>query len=231
MSEKEQENINVETSAVQEEELQNSAAAENPAAEENSTEGNSNPWTEETAGDEESAAEESAEKIVLTEEEKLRIQVAELKDTLLRKEADFQNYRKRMAREVSDARRVGLIDTITPFLQVFDLLDMAMKAAEASDNVAALKQGLAMILAQYGKTIDELGVQKFDAVGEQFDPQWHDAVAYENSDTAAEGVIIKQWNCGYKLGDRLLRPARVIVSSGTAAAADENAENTPENKE
>ena len=124
-----------------------------------------------------------------------------------------------------------MIDTITPFLQVFDLFDMAMKAAEASDNVAALKQGLAMILAQYGKTIDELGVQKFDAVGEQFDPQWHDAVAYENSDTAAEGVIIKQWNCGYKLGDRLLRPARVIVSSGTAAAADENAENTPENKE
>ena len=70
-------------------------------------------------------------------------------------------------------------------------------------------------------------MQKFDAVGETFDPLWHDAVAYENSDDKAEGVIIKQWNCGYKLGDRLLRPARVIVSSG-AAKAEEPAENDAE---
>ena len=160
-------------------------------------------------------------------EEALQKEIAELKDQLLRKEADFQNYRKRMAREVSDARRVGLVDTLNPFLQLFDLFEMAMKAADSSDNIAALKQGLEMIMAQYIKTIDELGVQKFDAVGETFDPLWHDAVAYENSDDKAEGVIIKQWNCGYKLGDRLLRPARVIVSSG-AAKAEEPAENDAE---
>ncbi len=159
----------------------------------------------------------------------LKAEVAELKDQLLRKEADYQNYRKRMAREVSDARRMGLVETITPFLQVFDLFEMAMKAADKSDNVAALKQGLEMILAQYGKTIDELGVQKFDAVGETFDPMWHDAVAYENNEEVAEGVIIKQWNCGYKMGDRLLRPARVIVSSGKAEAPAEKTE-APESK-
>ena len=162
-------------------------------------------------------------KVEISPEEALKAEVAELKDQLLRKEADYQNYRKRMAREVSDARRIGLVETIMPFLQVFDLFEMAMKAAESSDNVAALKQGLEMILAQYGKTIDELGVQKFDTVGENFDPMWHDAVAYENSETAAEGVIVKQWNCGYKMGDRLLRPARVIVSSGLAKA-EENAD-------
>jgi molecular chaperone GrpE len=157
-------------------------------------------------------------------EEALQREVAQLKDQLLRKEADFQNYRRRMAREVSDSRRVGMVETITPFLQLFDLFDMAMKAADKSDNVAALKQGLEMILAQYDKAIDELGVQKFDAVGATFDPQWHDAVAYENNE-AAEGVIIKQWNCGYKMGDKLLRPARVIVSSG-AAKAEDAAENS-----
>lgn len=172
----------------------------------------------------ENAAPAAEEKIELSPEAVLEAQVAELKEQLLRKEADFQNYRKRMAREVSDARRIGLVETITPFLQVFDLFDMAMKAAEKSDNVAALKQGLEMILAQYGKTIDELGVQKFDAVGSNFDPLWHDAVAYENSEDAAEGVIIKQWSCGYKMGDRLLRPARVIVSSGVAPAEDAAAE-------
>ena len=173
----------------------------------------------EDAGEiEETAAPES--EVEVSPEAVLKAEVAALKDQLLRKEADYQNYRKRMAREVSDARRIGLVETIIPFLQVFDLFEMAMKAAESSDNVAALKQGLEMILAQYGKTIDELGVQKFDAVGESFDPMWHDAVAYENSDTAAEGVIIKQWNCGYKMGERLLRPARVIVSSGQAKAEE-----------
>lgn len=203
-----------------EQEAQNNAnQAENtaPAADE--------AWEEaaETAETAETAENEAAQE--LTAEEALQAEVAQLKDQLLRKEADYQNYRKRMAREVSEARRFGLIETITPFLQVFDLFDMAMKAAEKSDNVAALKQGLEMILAQYGKTIDELGVQKFDAVGEKFDPQWHDAVAYENNDDTAEGVIVKQWNCGYKLGDKLLRPARVIVSSGPAKEENSDAEN------
>ena len=206
-------------------EMQENAAAENieAAAEENAAETSAAENTANAAG--EQAGEVSVE-------ETLRKEVAELKDALLRKEADFQNYRRRMAREVSDARRVGLVETIIPFLQVFDLFDMAMKAAEKSDNVAALKQGLEMILAQYGKTIDELGVQKFDAIGSTFDPMWHDAVAYENNEEAAEGVIIKQWNCGYKMGDKLLRPARVIVSSGPAAAEEsETAEAPAESKE
>ena len=159
---------------------------------------------------------DGTDKVELTPEAALQAEVAQLKDQLLRKEADYQNYRKRMAREVSDARRFGLIETVTPFLQVFDVFDMAMKAAEQSDNVAALKQGLEMILAQYGKVLEELGVQKFDAVGAAFDPQLHDAFSYENSDDVADGIIIRQWNCGYKLGDKLLRPARVVVSSGPA---------------
>ena len=193
----------------------NSAENAAPAAEE--------AWEETAETAEAAEAAEAAEE--LTAEEALQAEVAQLKDQLLRKEADYQNYRKRMAREVSEARRFGLIETITPFLQVFDLFDMAMKAADKSDNVAALKQGLEMILAQYGKTIDELGVQKFDAVGEKFDPQWHDAVAYENNEDTPEGVIVKQWNCGYKLGDKLLRPARVIVSSGAAKDENSDAEN------
>lgn len=178
-------------------------------------------WEAASEVKEETPAETEVE---VSPEAALKAEIAELKDQLLRKEADYQNYRKRMAREVSDARRIGLVETIMPFLQVFDLFEMAMKAADSSDNVAALKQGLEMILAQYGKTIDELGVQKFDTIGENFDPMWHDAVAYENSETAAEGVIVKQWNCGYKMGDRLLRPARVIVSSGPKA--EENASET-----
>ncbi|MBE6368505.1 MAG: nucleotide exchange factor GrpE [Lentisphaerae bacterium] len=213
------------------------AAAENEnvsPAEETAGVGEENSETWESQGEvtEENAA--APEAVEVSKEAMLESEVAALKDQLLRKEADFQNYRKRMAREVSDARRIGLIETITPFLQVFDLFEMAMKAADSSDNIAALKQGLAMILGQYGKTLDELGVQKFDAVGSTFDPMLHDAVAYENSEEAADGVILKQWNCGYKLGDRLLRPARVIVSSGPApeekAPSEEAAETSADEK-
>ena len=157
---------------------------------------------------------EAPEPAEVSPEEALRKEVAELKDQLLRKEADYQNYRKRMAREVGDARRLGLCETITPFLQLFDLFAMAMKAADKSDNVAALKQGLAMIQSEYAKALDELGVKEFHAEGEKFDPQLHDAVSSECSDTVPEGVILKEWNSGYKLGDRLLRPARVVVSAG-----------------
>ncbi|MBR2357935.1 MAG: nucleotide exchange factor GrpE [Lentisphaeria bacterium] len=211
-------------------EAQNEAAeaAENSAAEAADTApgADSEQWQEAGEITDDAAA---AEKVEISAEALLQAEVASLKDQLLRKEADYQNYRKRMAREVSDARRIGLVETITPFLQVFDLFEMAMKAAETSDNVAALKQGLEMILAQYGKTIDELGVQKFDAVGSTFDPMWHDAVAYENDPEAPEGTIIKQWNCGYKMGDRLLRPARVIVSGGPAREAAGEAEEKAEN--
>ena len=196
-------------------------AAENAAETETPAENKPESWDDAGEVKDETAA---APEVEVSPEAVLKAEVAELKDRLLRKEADYQNYRKRMAREVSDARRIGLVETITPFLQVFDLFEMAMKAVDKSDNVAALKQGLEMILAQYGKTIDELGVQKFDAVGETFDPMWHDAVAYENNEETAEGVIIKQWNCGYKMGDRLLRPARVIVSSGPVKAEETPAE-------
>lgn len=206
----------------EEQEKVQAAAAENAA--ENPAENKAETWEDASEVKEECTADPNVD---LVAEAALKAEVAELKDQLLRKEADYQNYRKRMAREVSDARRIGLVETITPFLQVFDLFEMAMKAADKSDNVAALKQGLEMILAQYGKTIDELGVQKFDAVGETFDPMWHDAVAYENNEEAAEGIIVKQWNCGYKMGDRLLRPARVIVSSGPVKA-EEAAADAPE---
>lgn len=174
------------------------------------------PETWECQGDVSEPAADAA--VAVDAEEALKAEVAELKDKLLRLEADYQNYRKRMAREVGDARRVGLCETVVPFLHLFDLYAMAMKAADQSDNVAALKQGMTMIQNEYRKAIDELGIKQFSAEDVRFDPALHDAVSYETSATVPEGMVLKQWNCGYKLGDRLLRPARVVVSSGPAEA-------------
>lgn len=171
--------------------------------------------TKEVAGE---AEEETVEKEPTPEEkiEALTAELAEEKDSLLRLRADFQNYRMRTAKEIANARMYGQTDTILPFLQVFDHFSMAMMAAEKSDNMDAIKQGLEMILKEYKKGLDELGVVAFDAVGEKFDPKLHDAMTNEPSDDVEEGYVIKQWNAGYKLGERLLRPATVVVSSGPA---------------
>lgn len=135
-------------------------------------------------------------------------------DKLLRLQAEFQNYRKRAAKEISSARIVGLTETIVPFLQVFDHFNMAVIAAEKSDNMDAIRQGLGMILTEYCKALEELGVERIDAVGEIFNPEHHEAIAEEASEETEEGRVIKQWSCGYKMGEKLLRPAGVVVSSG-----------------
>jgi molecular chaperone GrpE len=193
-------------------------------------------------------AEESAEaaeknkKAVKTEKEKkeekeptaeekiesLQEELADAKDNLLRLKADYQNYRMRTAKEIANARLFGQTDTLLPFLQVFDHFNMAMIAAEKSDNMDAIKEGLEMILKEYKKGLDELGVVPFNATGEKFDPKLHEAMTHEPSDEVEEGYVIKQWNTGYKLGERLLRPATVVVSSGPAVQeeAEEQAEET-----
>lgn len=164
----------------------------------------------------------------ISEVDQLKAELAASQEKYLYLQAEYQNFRKRSARDISDARSHAIADTLTPFLSVSDFLAMAQTAAEKTDNLDAIKQGLTMIIAQFDKAFEEMGVRKFSSVGEKFDPDLHDAVGREPSDSVAEGSIIKEWNCGYKIGEKLLRPARVMVSSGPAA---ENNAPDEENKE
>ena len=157
---------------------------------------------------------DSPEKEPVSELEQLKIDLADQQAKYLYLQAEYQNFRKRAARDISDARARAVEDTLLPFLSIADFLGMAGVAAEKSDNLDALKQGLMMIIAQFDKTLDEMGVRKFSGIGEKFDPALYDAVARENSDDVPEDVIISEWNCGYKIGEKLLRPARVTVSAG-----------------
>lgn len=161
----------------------------------------------------------------MSETEKLQQQLAEVQNQLLYLQAEYQNFRKRSARDISDARSHAIADTVTPFLAVSDFLSMAQVAAEKTDNLDAIKQGLNMIIAQFDKALEEMSICKFSSVGEKFNPDLHDAVGREPSDSIPEDVVIREWNCGYKIGEKLLRPARVLVSSGPAPApAEENKE-------
>ena len=141
-------------------------------------------------------------------------ELAALQEKYIYLQAEYQNYRKRMAKELAESRRFAVEETVHPFLTVYDFLTMAETAAVQSDNIEAIRQGLVMIIAEYKKAFDELGLKPFDAKGKKFDPELHDAVAHESSEEVPEGVVSKQWNCGFKLGDRVVRPARVVVSSG-----------------
>jgi len=152
--------------------------------------------------------------------EKLKIEIDDLnnklnesEDKLLRLKAEYENYRKRISREVINAGINARADTILPILQVYDHFKMAVAAAETSDDMEIVKQGLTMINSEFSKAMDELGVKEVNSIGQKFDPNCHEAVAKENSEEE-EDTIIKQWQPGYMLGDKLLRPATVVVSSG-----------------
>ncbi|MCQ2353299.1 MAG: nucleotide exchange factor GrpE [Victivallaceae bacterium] len=172
---------------------------------------------------EEAAEAEKKEEVKeLTPEEKL----AELAQKYLYLQAEYQNYRKRVAKDIAETRALTVADTLTPFLTVFDYLSMADNAAVKSDNIDSIRQGLKMIIDQFFKVFEEIGVTPLESVNQKFDPKFHDAVAKEPSETVPEGTIIREWNRGFKLGERLLRPARVVVSSGAPQA-----ENNPEKEE
>ncbi|MBP5640646.1 MAG: nucleotide exchange factor GrpE [Treponema sp.] len=155
---------------------------------------------------------------------------AELEDKYLRCRAEFDNYRKRMAREFNDVREQTRRMTITDFLTVHDYFAMGMASIETAPNIEILKQGMNMIWAEFQKVLDGLGVKEVNSVGKHFDAKIHDAVSQEPSDTVPEGVVIREYKKAFMLGDKLLRPAVVIVSSGPAKPVDVTPENNSEKK-
>ena len=151
-------------------------------------------------------------------------EIADLQQKLLYLQADYQNYRKRVSRDIAEARVTGVANTLSPFLTVYDFLGMAGNAAEKSDNLESIRQGLKMIIGEFNKAFDELGVKKVATVGAKFDPEMHEAVSHQPDEKIPEGEILKEWAGGFRLGDRLLRPARVVVSAGTPKPGEAPAE-------
>ena len=142
--------------------------------------------------------------------------IADLNDKLLRLHADFDNYRKRMAREANETRERSKIAVITEFLPVYDFYNMAMKHAATSDDVNAIKQGMQMILNEFKRALDSFSIKEIPTEGKPFDPRFHEAAKTEANENVPEGTIIAQWKPGYMMGERLIRPAMVVVSSGPA---------------
>lgn len=136
--------------------------------------------------------------------------IAELEARVLRATADLDNYRKRAQREKDEARQFANQSLLERLLPVMDNFEMAMEAAKDADP--AVRDGVEMILGQLKGVLNESGVEEVDAVGLEFDPTLHEAVSEEETTEAAEGTVMKQLRRGYKLHDRLVRPASVVVA-------------------
>jgi len=136
-------------------------------------------------------------------------------ERLLRTTADFENFKKRAAREKQDALKFAnesLIQKLIPLLDNFDMALAAVQNGQTGAASSSLQSGINMILQQFKSALTEAGLEEVDATGKPFDPNLHEAVSQQESAEVPEGHVVQQLRKGYKLRDRLLRPASVIIA-------------------
>jgi len=140
-------------------------------------------------------------------------------ERLLRTTADFDNYKKRATREKQDAVKFANESLLQKLVPVLDSFDMALAATQnhQPDSVQSLQTGISMVHQQLKNALTEAGLEEVDAAGKQFDPNLHEAVSQQESTEVPEGQVIQQLRKGYKLRERLLRPASVIVAKAPAS--------------
>ena len=145
---------------------------------------------------------------------RLQAQIDQQKDQTLRDRADLENTRKRLQREKEDAVRYAntrLLETLLPILDNFEL---GMMEARRTAEGGAVLVGMSMVQKQLENFLVESGLQPIEATGQKFDPNLHEALGEEPSNDVPEGQVIRVQRKGYKLKDRLIRPASVFVSKG-----------------
>ena len=136
----------------------------------------------------------------------------ELSDRLLRTMAEFDNYRKRVAREKEDLIKYGNEKFAFDILSVMDNFERSLEQARKSQEVEPVIEGIEMIRKQFVIALEKFHIKPFESVGESFDPERHEAMAQQEHDEYEENTVIEEYQKGYFLKEKLLRPARVIVS-------------------
>jgi molecular chaperone GrpE len=144
----------------------------------------------------------------------LKRQRDEYYDLLLRKSAEFDNYRKRIERDRQSHAESVAAGVLEELLPLVDNLERALKADAGAEGVDAYRRGVELINRQLQDLLRKRGVQPIEALGADFDPHVHQAVSHEAADGARDGEVIEEFSRGYKLGDRLLRPSMVKVAKG-----------------
>jgi len=168
-----------------------------------------------TEASENPEAEVKEEPVPLTPEE----EIEKWKEVAARSQADLENFRKRMARDKTEAIQYANTSLLMSLFPVMDNFEMGLQAAKNDDEGSIIYQGMAMVFKQINDFLTENKVETIDSeTGTAFDPNLHEALKQENSDTVPEGQILYTMRRGYRLKDRLLRAANVVVSNGPETA-------------
>lgn len=152
----------------------------------------------------------------------------ELWDNLLRQRAESENMRKRVERDLENARKYALEKFARELLAVKDSLELGLEAVSKPEtDLQAVRDGMALTLKMFTDTLEKFEIIILDPLNERFDPQWHEAIAMQPIPHVEEGTVVLVHQKGYQLFDRLLRPARVIVAKaiGTSATEEKPLEN------
>lgn len=190
----------------------------NPASEEKAQAASAAEQTEEAAQQTEAeAAKQSEEKKPeeakqqeASEFEKAQQALAQEHDSYLRLAAEYDNYRKRSAKERESIYQDVRADTVTKFLPVYDNLARALEQATCDE---AYRKGVEMIMTQLRDILSRMGVTEIESLGQKFDPALHNAVMHEEDETKGEGEIVQELQKGFKMGDKVIRFAMVKVAN------------------
>ena len=142
----------------------------------------------------------------------LEAEIHSLKETLLRKMAEFENLKKRTSREKEEAVRYGTADILTSLLEVLDNFDRALAVEPAAVDIHSFYEGMKLVARHLQEILRGQGLAEIDPAGEPFDPFFHEAMMRHETDEVPDSTVLEVFQKGYRLKDRLLRPARVMVA-------------------
>ena len=150
----------------------------------------------------------------IDEVDQLRDEVAQANDRALRAAAELENFRRRSRQQIDDERRYAALPLIQGLLPVLDNISRAIEAADGSAGGENLLEGFKIVESQMLGVLAQFDCTQIDALGETFDPNWHEAIQQMPSNEYASGTVMMVTETGYKLHDRVARPAKVVVSTG-----------------
>ena len=176
------------------------------------------PEADEAAAVDEAIAEEASTETPvseLTDVEQLREEVAMANDRALRAAAELENFRRRSRQQADDERKYAALPLMQSLLPVLDNIDRAIEASEGSEGGEGLLDGFKIVASQMQSVLAQFDCTEIEALGQPFDPNWHEAILQQPSDEYENGLVMLVTETGYKLHDRVVRPAKVIVSTGS----------------
>jgi molecular chaperone GrpE len=149
---------------------------------------------------------------------KTKAELEKFRDLALRSSADLDNYRKRMSKEREEAIKFANSSFLERLIPILDNFEFGLEAARSASSPVSILEGMKMVQKQIQDFLSSAGIEMIDATSQHFDPQLHEAISQEESKQVPDGIVIRQLRRGYKLRDRLIRPANVVVSKGAPKA-------------